>query len=76
MKKSDLRKVNEALYRALSKLLMLHPNNEGNIQFTEKEYNFISNDLDLIEIKYLGWEPNDTNTNRISKYGRPVLTDI
>lgn len=71
----DLKQVNEKLIDALSTLFNSHIHNGGKVDFKEKDYSWISDDLDIIEIKYLGSEPDGDYQNELSTDGEPMMTD-
>ena len=81
MKKKPLtlKNVNICLYKALLKLFASHINNDGNVDFSEKEYLYISNVLDEVEILYFKKKPDGDNQNKLSedlKSGElEILTD-
>lgn len=75
IKNKELKKLNKQLIKALYFLFNAHTNNGGTTDYPEKDYSWISDDLDYIEVKYLGNKPDGTMQERFARDGEPMLTD-
>lgn len=70
-----MKKINKFLYEALLALFHGHINNGGKLDYSEKDYSYISDTLDIIEVKYFDNAPDGTNQERIFDEDGPQLTD-
>jgi hypothetical protein len=78
---NKLQSINNSLYRALVKLVTGCKNNdpESNFELSEKDYGYINDDMDEIEVNYLGKAPDGDNQIRLfderTATGAPMMTD-
>ena len=70
-----MREINKLLYESLLALCHNHTNNGGKVEYSEEDYSYIEDTLDLIEVKYFDNKPDGANQERIWDEGGPLLTD-
>jgi hypothetical protein len=63
------------LYNVLNNLLGSHPNLNGKLDYSDKDFQYIGDTLDIIKIKYIGGEPNGDREEELANNGEPMLTD-
>lgn len=73
--KALLRDINQALYDALGELLAAHVNNEGTLDYSEKDYSYINDEIDVIAIKYYDEAPDGDYQQELATDGEPMFSD-
>ena len=74
--KKTLKDVNTALYEALAVLFEANKCTAGGeVDYPDKDYGWISNDLDYLAVKYFKEEPDGTKQEEYAEDGEPDMTD-
>jgi hypothetical protein len=75
MKPKTLKQINKQLYKTLTDLHSAHREMDGKMDYPDKDRGWINDTLDIIEIKYLGHEPDGSDQEELASDGEPMLTD-
>lgn len=59
----------DKLYKEAEKLLQSHVNMDGKLEYSEKEYGYLSDDLDHVDIGYYKKKPDGTYQEELSEDG-------
>lgn len=62
-----LKDLNASLHGELHKLFKEHINNGGLLEYSEKDYAYVSDDLDYIEVRYWGKSPDGDRQEEIAE---------